>query len=91
MVPRRLLTFLAGYGLLMVAAQLPLLPRYLSLTFSLGTWALTFSWAPVASAVLFWIAAEHPHSAQVWSYLVLAAITRAAPPRGGCRGRASNP
>jgi hypothetical protein len=34
---------LAGYGLLMVVAQLPLLPRYLTLSFSLGTWALTFS------------------------------------------------
>lgn len=28
------ITLLAGYGILMVAAQLPLLPRYLKLTFS---------------------------------------------------------
>jgi len=36
---------LAGYGILMIAAQGPLLPRYLRLPFSLGTWAFTFSWA----------------------------------------------
>ncbi len=66
---------LAGYGLLMVAAQLPLLPRYLRLKFSLGTWAFTFSWAAVASTVLFWIAAGHPAGERVYSYLVLAAIS----------------
>jgi tellurite resistance protein len=69
------LGLLAGYGLLMVAAQLPLLPRYLTLSFSLGTWAFTFSWAAVASAGLFWIAAESPAGGRIWSYLLLAAIT----------------
>lgn len=67
------ITVLAGYGILMVAAQLPLLPRYLSLPFSLGTWA--FSWAAVASAGLFWIRAGHPVGEQAWSYLALTAIT----------------
>jgi tellurite resistance protein len=66
---------LAGYGILMVSAQIPLLPRYLKLTFSLGTWAFTFSWAAVASATLFWVASQHPAGERVWSYLVLAAIT----------------
>ena len=69
------LALLAGYGLLMVAAQLPLLPRYLAQPFSLGTWAFTFSWAAVASAGLFWIAAERPPGERVWSSLLLAAIT----------------
>ncbi len=69
------LVLLAGYGLLMVTAQLPLLPRYLNLGFSLGTWAFAFSWAAVASAGLFWIAAESPPGGNVWSYLLLAAIT----------------
>jgi tellurite resistance protein len=69
------LALLAGYGLLMVAAQLPLVPRYLGLSFSLGTWAFTFSWAAVASAGLFWIAAESPTGERAWSYLLLAAIT----------------
>ena len=42
-------TALAGYGLLMVVAQIPLLGQYTRLTFSLATWAFTFSWAAVAS------------------------------------------
>ena len=50
---------LAGYGLLMVLAQIPLLGRYLRLKFSMATWAFTFSWAAVASTLLFWIDAEH--------------------------------
>lgn len=66
---------LAGYGLLMVAAQLPLLPRYLRLTFSLGTWAFTFSWTAVASAALFWLASDHPAGGRFSSYVVLAAIS----------------
>ncbi len=66
---------LAGYGLLMVAAQGPLLPRYLRLPFSLGTWAFTFSWAAVASAVLLWLDAGGGRGQRVLSYLVLAAIT----------------
>ncbi|MEP7089203.1 MAG: hypothetical protein ABI776_03765 [Nocardioidaceae bacterium] len=69
------LALLAGYGLLMVAAQLPLLPRYRALSFSLGTWAFTFSWAAVASAGLLWIAAESPPGEKAWSYVLLAAIT----------------
>jgi tellurite resistance protein len=69
------IALLAGYGTLMVTAQLPLLPRYLTLQFSLGTWAFTFSWTAVASAGLFWLEAEHPYAERVWSYLVLAAIT----------------
>jgi len=66
---------LAGYGLLMIAAQLPLLPKYLRLKFGLGTWAFTFSWSAVASTVLFWIASGHVAGGQVYSYLVLAAIS----------------
>ncbi len=66
---------LAGYGLLMVAAQLPLLPRYVRLQFSLSTWSFTFSWASVASAALLWIASGHPAGERIYSYLVLAAIS----------------
>jgi tellurite resistance protein len=66
---------LAGYGLLMVAAQLPLLPHYLRLRFSLGTWAFTFSWAAVASTALFWIASGQIAAGRVLSYLVLASIS----------------
>jgi tellurite resistance protein len=68
-------TALAGYGLLMVVAQIPLLGRYARLKFSLATWAFTFSWAAVASTLLFWIDAEHVSGGRAFSYLVLAAIS----------------
>ncbi len=66
---------LAGYGLLMVAAQGPLLPRYRRLTFSLGTWAFTFSWAAVASALLLWVRSGGVSGDRLLGYLVLAAIS----------------
>ena len=68
-------TALAGYGLLMVVAQIALLGRYVRLKFSLATWAFTFSWAAVASTLLFWIAAEHLTGGRVLAYLVLACIS----------------
>jgi tellurite resistance protein len=68
-------TALAGYGTLMVIAQIPLLGRYVRLKFSLGTWAFTFSWAAVASTLLFWIEAEHVSGGRALAYLVLAAIS----------------
>lgn len=71
----RFAAILAGYGLLMIAAQLPLLRRYLRLRFSLTTWAFTFSWAAVASTALFWIASGRPSDERIYSYLVLAAIS----------------
>jgi tellurite resistance protein len=66
---------LAGYGLLMVVAQLRLLPAYLRLHFTPGTWSFTFSWAAVASLTLHWIEWGKPAGHLVWTYLVLAAVT----------------
>jgi tellurite resistance protein len=68
-------TALAGYGLLMVVAQIPLISRYARLKFSLATWAFTFSWAAVASTLLFWIDAEHVTGGRAFAFLVLAAIS----------------
>ncbi|MFC1411974.1 TDT family transporter [Streptacidiphilus sp. N1-12] len=67
--------FLGGYGLLMVLAQLRLLPGYLALPFMPSTWAFTFSWAAVATAALHWLNALRPSGYQVWQYLVLAAVS----------------
>jgi tellurite resistance protein len=61
-----------GYGLLMVLAQLRLLPAYLRLPFMPSTWAFTFSWAAVASTALVWLNA---YRLTGWEYLVLAAIS----------------
>jgi tellurite resistance protein len=66
---------LAGYGVLMVLAQIRLLPLYLKLSFGLGFWAFTFSWAGVAAATLFWINLERPPGQLVYMWIVLALIT----------------
>jgi tellurite resistance protein len=66
---------LAGYGALMVLAQLRLLPIYLRLRFGVGFWAFTFAWAAVATSVLHWIDETRPPGGAVWAWLVLAAVT----------------
>ena len=67
--------FLAGYGLLMVLAQLRLLPAFLRLPFAPSTWAFTFSWAAVATAGLVWLEAADVPGARAWQYVVITAIT----------------
>jgi tellurite resistance protein len=67
--------FLAGYGVLMVLAQLRLLPMFLRLRFSTSFWAFTFSWAAVASVVLHWLIVTRPSGYVAWAWIVLAAIT----------------
>jgi tellurite resistance protein len=66
---------LAGYGLLMVVAQLRLLPLYRTLSFAPGTWAFAFSWAAVATVSLRWIDAGATGGRQALTVLVLAAVT----------------
>lgn len=60
---------------MMVVAQLPLLPRFLGLSFYLRTWAFTFSWTAVAGATLFWIASAQFAGKNIGSYFVLTAIS----------------
>ena len=89
------LTALAGYGLLMVLAQIPLLSRYIRLRFSLATWAFTFPWAAVASTALFWLAAEHVTGGRVLAYRGAHGIERAGwrhrLPDDCCRNRGQPP
>ena len=66
---------LAGYGLLMVVAQVRLLPAYRRLRFSPGFWSFTFSWASVGFAGLSWLGITHPSGWRLESYLVLALIS----------------
>jgi tellurite resistance protein len=66
---------LAGYGLLMVIAQLRLLPMYRRLPFMPSTWAFTFSWAAVATTADVWLQSTHPSGYRIEQYLVLAIIT----------------
>jgi tellurite resistance protein len=61
----------AGYGLVMGAAQIRLLPRYLSAPFTPGTWVFAFAAAVTATDVMRWLSAIH--SSRRWSgWLVLA-------------------
>ena len=66
---------LAGYGLLMVLAQLRLLPAYRRLPFTPGTWSFAFSWSTVASAALHWLNDIRPPWYQAEEYLLVAAIS----------------
>jgi len=66
---------LAGYGLLMVVAQIRLLPAYRRLSFTPSFWAFTFSWAAVTFAGLFWLGVTHPTGWRVESFAALAIIS----------------
>ncbi len=66
---------LGGYALLMVLAQLRLLPAYLRLPFMPSTWAFTFSWAAVATVLIHWLEIDAPAGYRVYEYVVLVAIT----------------
>ncbi|GIG88018.1 SLAC1 family transporter [Plantactinospora endophytica] len=68
-------TLVSGYGLLLVLAQIRLLPLYLRLRFAPGFWAFTFAWAAVATTALHWITAGKPPGHRVYPYLVLAAVS----------------
>ena len=64
---------LAAYGLLMVAAQLRLLPAYLRLRFMPSFWSFTFAWAAVAFAGEAWLGATRSAGwrIELWAVLVL--------------------
>ncbi len=66
---------LAGYGMLMVLAQLRLLPAYGRLPFMPSTWAFTFSGAAVASVGVVWLELTHVAGYRAWQYVVLAVVT----------------
>ncbi|MER7889082.1 hypothetical protein ABTX15_04575 [Micromonospora sp. NPDC094482] len=65
----------SGYGLLLVLAQIRLLPLYLRLNFAPSLWALTFPWAAVATTALHWITGGEPPGQRVYTYLVLGAVS----------------
>ena len=67
--------FLAGYGMLMVLAQLRLLPAYLRLKFMPTFWAFTFSWAAVVGSAILWLQSTQPTGYRSWQYVLAAALT----------------
>jgi tellurite resistance protein len=66
---------LAAYGLLMVVAQIRLLPAYRRLSFMPSFWSFTFSWAAVAFAGETWLGVAHPSGWQLESWVVLVGIS----------------
>ncbi|RKQ87054.1 tellurite resistance protein [Solirubrobacter pauli] len=70
-----LVAVFAGYGLLMVLAQVRLLPVFGRLGFAPSFWAFTFSWAAVVTAGLHWLAILEPAGWRAWSYVLLGAVT----------------
>jgi tellurite resistance protein len=70
-----LVRVLAGYGVLMVIAQLRLVPAYRRLSFMPSTWTFAFAGAAVVFAGLFWLGVTHPTGWRAESYVALAFIT----------------
>ena len=66
---------LGGYSLLMVLAQLRLLPAYLRLPFMPSTWAFTFSFAAVATTGIHWLNDLRPAGCRAFEYALLTLIT----------------
>jgi len=66
---------LAGYGMLMVIAQLRLLPAYRRLSFASSFWAFTFPWAAVTISGLYWLGVTHPIGQRAESYVALTLIS----------------
>jgi tellurite resistance protein len=66
---------IGGYGLLMVLAQIRLIPMYLRLRFAPSFWAFAFAWSAVVLAAMFWLRAGQPSGWRTYCYLLLAAIS----------------
>ena len=66
---------LAALTVLMLLVQLALLPRYLTLGFSLGFWSFTFPFAAVAAYGIEWLTRLEPAGWQALVAAIIVAIT----------------
>lgn len=66
---------IGGYAVLMALAQVRLLPVYLTLRFSPGFWAFTFSYAIAVTYALEWITRTTPPGATGYAIAAISAIT----------------
>jgi tellurite resistance protein len=66
---------LGGYAVLIAVVQLRLLPVYARLSFSLGFWAFTFSFAAAATDALLWLTATRPAGTTAYAAIVLGLIS----------------
>jgi tellurite resistance protein len=70
-----LLLGLGGFCLLMVLAQVHLLPIYRKVPFFPNYWAFTFSWAAVIGLAIRWLALEHPAGQRTYAVILTCAIS----------------
>jgi tellurite resistance protein len=66
---------IAGYAVIMVVAQVRLVPLYRAAGFTAGFWSFTFPWAAVATLALRWLALEHPAGQRAYAWVVIALTT----------------
>ena len=66
---------LFGTVVLLILAQLTLIPTYARLPFTLGFWALTFTTAASGTYGIHWLAESHVPSTLAWELLILATVT----------------
>jgi tellurite resistance protein len=66
---------LLGTGILLIGAQVMLIPRYRKLRFSLGFWSFTFTTAAAATYGIHWLALTSPPGATAWIWVLFAAAT----------------
>jgi tellurite resistance protein len=66
---------LLGLAILMVLVQLALLPRYSRLTFSLGFWSFTFTFAAIGTYGVVWLSVLEPAGWQVGVAMIVVVAT----------------
>jgi tellurite resistance protein len=66
-------SFLAGFGVLMVLAQVRLVPAFRRLPFMPSTWSFAFAWSAVASPAMHWLNDTRPAGYPAEEYLLLIA------------------
>jgi tellurite resistance protein len=73
--PDLLLRGLSGYAILMIVAQIRLLPLYRTLSFTPAFWSFAFPPANMALFGLRWLELEHPAGGGVYAWALVAGIT----------------
>jgi tellurite resistance protein len=66
---------MAGYGLVMVLAQVRLIPMFTKLHFMPSFWSFTFSWTAVTFASMFWLHGGNVAGWRIWISILLSIIT----------------
>jgi tellurite resistance protein len=66
---------LGGYTVLMVLAQLRMIPLFARLRFGPAFWAFAFAYAATATDALLWIGLKHPAGSTIYAATILTAIT----------------